>query len=110
MERAYRFEGLVAKRVDSAYEPGLRSGAWLKMRINPSQEFVIGGYTPSHKNFDALIFGYYEGDRLRSPHSQRLHPSLAGNSFYNRIATIGQSMGRDRSGFCAPSALGLWLA
>jgi len=25
---------------------------------------VIGGYTPSPKNFDALIFGYYEGDRL----------------------------------------------
>jgi hypothetical protein len=28
------------------------------------QEFVIGGYTPSPKNFDALIFGYYEGDQL----------------------------------------------
>jgi ATP-dependent DNA ligase len=34
------------------------------MRINQGQEFVIGGYTPSAKNFDALIFGYYEGDRL----------------------------------------------
>jgi bifunctional non-homologous end joining protein LigD len=34
------------------------------MRINQGQEFVIGGYTPSPKNFDALIFGYYEGDRL----------------------------------------------
>jgi ATP-dependent DNA ligase len=34
------------------------------MRINRGQEFVIGGYTPSPKNFDALIFGYYEGDRL----------------------------------------------
>jgi len=34
------------------------------MRINGGQEFVIGGYTPSPKNFDALIFGYYEGSRL----------------------------------------------
>jgi bifunctional non-homologous end joining protein LigD len=34
------------------------------MRINQGQEFVIGGYTPSPKNFDALIFGYYEGDQL----------------------------------------------
>ena len=34
------------------------------MRINQGQEFVIGGYTPSPKNFDALIFGYYEGKRL----------------------------------------------
>jgi bifunctional non-homologous end joining protein LigD len=62
--RRYGFEGLVAKRLDSAYEPGQRSGAWRKMRINQGQEFVIGGYTPSPKNFDALIFGYYEGDRV----------------------------------------------
>ena len=34
------------------------------MRISPGQEFVIGGYTPSARNFDALIFGYYEGERL----------------------------------------------
>ena len=57
-------EGLVAKRRDSRYEPGLRSGAWMKMRINRAQEFVIGGYTIGTKTFDALIFGYYERDRL----------------------------------------------
>jgi bifunctional non-homologous end joining protein LigD len=34
------------------------------MRVNQGQEFVIGGYTPTPKNFDALIFGYYEGNRL----------------------------------------------
>lgn len=62
--KQHGFEGLVAKRRDSRYEPGQRSGAWQKMRINQGQEFVIGGYTPSAKNFDALIFGYYEGDRL----------------------------------------------
>lgn len=58
------FEGLVAKRRASRYEPGRRSGAWLKMRVNRGQEFVIGGYTIGTKTFDALIFGYYEGDRL----------------------------------------------
>ena len=57
-------EGLVAKRRDSRYEPGQRSGAWQKMRVNQGQEFVIGGYTPSPKNFDALVFGYYDRDRL----------------------------------------------
>jgi len=57
-------EGLVAKRLDSRYEAGMRSGAWQKMRVNQGQEFVIGGYTPSAKNFDALIFGYYEGTKL----------------------------------------------
>ena len=57
-------EGLVAKRRDSKYEPGQRSGAWQKMRVNDGQELVIAGYTPSPKNFDSLIIGYYEGDRL----------------------------------------------
>jgi ATP-dependent DNA ligase len=37
---------------------------WQKMRVNLGQEFVIGGYTPSDKNFDALVIGYYEGGNL----------------------------------------------
>ena len=57
-------EGLVAKNLNSIYEPGLRSGAWRKMRVNKGQEFVIGGYTIGGKSFDALIFGYYEGEKL----------------------------------------------
>jgi bifunctional non-homologous end joining protein LigD len=62
--KAQGLEGLVAKRRDSRYEPGLRSGAWQKMRVNLSQEFVIGGYTVGGATFDAIIFGHYEGDRL----------------------------------------------
>jgi bifunctional non-homologous end joining protein LigD len=62
--RGQELEGLVAKRRNSAYEHGQRSGAWRKMRINRGQEFVIGGYTPSAKSLDALIFGYYEGNKL----------------------------------------------
>jgi ATP-dependent DNA ligase len=57
-------EGIVAKRRDSKYEPGLRSGAWQKMRVNRGQDLVIAGYTPSLKNFDALIIGYHEGEKL----------------------------------------------
>jgi DNA ligase D-like protein (predicted ligase) len=57
-------EGLIAKRRDSVYEPGLRSGAWQKMRVNRGQEFVIAGYTPSPRNFDALVIGYYDGAQL----------------------------------------------
>jgi ATP-dependent DNA ligase len=53
----------IAKRKDSIYEAGKRTGAWLKYRINRGQEFVIGGYTPDHP-FDALIVGYYEGEKL----------------------------------------------
>jgi ATP-dependent DNA ligase len=64
--RAQGFEGLVAKRRDSRYEPGQRSGAWQKMRINKGQESVIAGYTPGGASFDALVFGYYEGPKLTS--------------------------------------------
>lgn len=62
--KAQGLEGLVAKRIDSRYEPGLRSGAWQKMRVNRGQEFVIGGYTVGGATFDALVFGYYEGEDL----------------------------------------------
>jgi ATP-dependent DNA ligase len=62
--RAAGLEGVVAKRLDSMYEPGSRSGAWRKMRINRGQEFVIGGHTPGGMNFDALIFGCYEAGQL----------------------------------------------
>lgn len=62
--KAQGLEGIVAKRLDSRYEPGRRSGAWVKLRIGGGQEFVIGGYTPSPRNFDALIVGYYDGKKL----------------------------------------------
>jgi len=62
--KAQGFEGLIAKRRNSVYEPGLRTGAWMKMRVNRGQEFVIGGYTRGTQTFDALVFGYYEGPNL----------------------------------------------
>jgi ATP-dependent DNA ligase len=62
--KAQGFEGLVAKQQDSKYQPGLRTGAWQKMRVTQGQELVIAGYTPSSKNFDALVIGYYEGGKL----------------------------------------------
>jgi bifunctional non-homologous end joining protein LigD len=62
--RGQGLEGLVAKRLDSVYEPGARSGAWRKMRINRSEEFVIGGYTKGGRTFDALVLGRYEGEQL----------------------------------------------
>ena len=61
--KEFGFEGIVAKRRDSSYEPGKRTGAWVKYKVNRGQEFVIGGYTPGNP-FDALIVGYYEGKRL----------------------------------------------
>lgn len=45
----------VARRLDSRYEAGRRSGAWSKVRINIGQEFVIGGFTPGSNGVDALV-------------------------------------------------------
>jgi ATP-dependent DNA ligase len=61
--REFGFEGIVAKRKESVYESGKRTGAWAKYKVNRGQEFVIGGYAPGNP-FDALIVGYYEGERL----------------------------------------------
>jgi bifunctional non-homologous end joining protein LigD len=57
-------EGVVGKRIDSAYEPGERSGAWIKLRTNLEQEFVIGGYVLGAHDFDALLVGVYENKEL----------------------------------------------
>jgi bifunctional non-homologous end joining protein LigD len=60
----HNLEGVIAKRTDSVYEPGLRSGLWQKHRLNEGQEFVIGGFTPGTHGFDALIVGVYLGKEL----------------------------------------------
>ena len=65
--KAQALEGLVAKRRDSRYEPGERTGAWQKMRVNRGQEFVIAGYTVAGKTFDAIVFGYNEDGKLLPP-------------------------------------------
>jgi bifunctional non-homologous end joining protein LigD len=65
--KAHGLEGMVAKRRDSRYERGQRSGVWLKMRVNRGQEFVIGGYTIGPNGLDALVFGYYADDQQPDP-------------------------------------------
>ncbi len=58
-------EGIVAKRRDSRYENGERSGNWVKYKTNQAQELVVGGYRPGSKHhFDNLAIGYYEGNQL----------------------------------------------
>lgn len=59
--RQQHLEGVVAKRANSTYESGERSGAWIKYKTNAGQEFVIGGYIPGPHVFDSLLVGYYEG-------------------------------------------------
>jgi bifunctional non-homologous end joining protein LigD len=57
-------EGIVAKRCDSPYRPGRRSGEWIKERVWRRQEFVIGGYIPGEgrrsNRVGSLLVGYYD--------------------------------------------------
>lgn len=62
--RSHGIEGVIAKRADSVYQPGKRTGLWTKTRINLIQEFVIGGYIPSHLGVDSTVVGFYKGSRL----------------------------------------------
>jgi bifunctional non-homologous end joining protein LigD len=57
-------EGIMAKRLDSSYEPGRRSGVWLKVKNHDRQEFVIGGWLEGEGKRTgqpgALLVGYYD--------------------------------------------------
>ena len=45
--KSHGLEGAVAKRSDSVYQPGQRTGLWSKYRVDLRQEFVVGGYVPA---------------------------------------------------------------
>ena len=64
-----RLEGIVAKRLDSAYRPGHRGGSWLKIKTMGRQEFVIGGWLAGkgrrRETIGALLLGVHEGGALR---------------------------------------------
>jgi bifunctional non-homologous end joining protein LigD len=62
-------EGVVAKRLDSRYQPGRRSADWHKVKVRQSQEVVIAGYTKGQgrraTGFGSLVVGVYEAGGLR---------------------------------------------
>lgn len=60
------FEGVIAKRLDSTYEPGRRSTAWRKVKHHRRQEFVIAGWVPGQggraNRIGALLLGVYDAE------------------------------------------------
>ncbi len=65
-----RWEGIMAKRTDAKYEPGVRVRHWQKLKIEHRQEFVVGGFTEprgNRRHLGALLIGYFDDDgRLMS--------------------------------------------
>ncbi|CQR65999.1 ATP-dependent DNA ligase [Streptomyces leeuwenhoekii] len=67
--REHGLEGLVCKRLDSVYEPGVRSRAWIKIRNMNSEDVVVGGWLPGRGRLSglpgAVLVGQRAGGRLR---------------------------------------------
>jgi bifunctional non-homologous end joining protein LigD len=83
-------EGLVGKLRNSIYEPGRRSGAWIKLKCVNEQEFVIGGYTPpggARKYFGAILVGYYEAKRKKGER-RLLFAGKVGTGFTEKTLSI----------------------
>ncbi|MEO8405040.1 MAG: DNA ligase D, partial [Chitinophagaceae bacterium] len=62
-----KLEGIIAKKADSTYSPGVRSKEWLKIKVAQRQEVVIGGFTQNDgtsKLFSALLVGVFRGKKL----------------------------------------------
>lgn len=69
LQRAARhgWEGIIAKRIDAPYVPGVRTRDWLKLKVVSEQEFVVGGWTEpraSREHFGALLLGYWKDGKL----------------------------------------------
>jgi bifunctional non-homologous end joining protein LigD len=90
--REQELEGIVAKRLDSVYEPGKRSGAWRKVKNHLRQEFVIGGWLPGQGGrsgrIGSLAVGYNDAtpeDAARRESPQRLiYAGQVGSGFKQR--------------------------
>jgi bifunctional non-homologous end joining protein LigD len=63
--RGLGLEGVIGKGKNSIYEPGRRSGSWIKLKLVLEQKFVIGGYSKgAHQNSGLLVVGYYENKEM----------------------------------------------
>lgn len=57
--RRNRQEGVIAKRYTSTYQPGRRSGDWIKIRVSRSDEFVVVGWASGRHGMSSLLLGYH---------------------------------------------------
>jgi bifunctional non-homologous end joining protein LigD len=56
-------EGIISKRLVSPYHPG-RGGDWVKSKVRPGEEVVIGGWTQQSGHLRSLLAGVFRDDAL----------------------------------------------
>jgi bifunctional non-homologous end joining protein LigD len=124
--RARGLEGVVAKRLDSPYRPGRRTGEWVKVRNWRRQEFVVGGWMPGEGGrsglMGSLLVGYWDstpdearglerppllvyaggvGSGFRNEEIERLTPMLTARSRDETPFDVGRPK-RPGARFCDP--------
>lgn len=63
MTREAGLEGLIAKRLSSPYEPGIRSRSWIKIRHVRTTDVIVGGWVPGRGRLDGLPGALLVGER-----------------------------------------------
>jgi bifunctional non-homologous end joining protein LigD len=63
--RSLRLEGVVAKRLDAAYRPGIRTLDWIKIKLEYTGTYAVGGWRSGRRELSALLVGSYGSDGLR---------------------------------------------
>jgi bifunctional non-homologous end joining protein LigD len=90
--KQFGFEGVVGKRADSRYEPGVRAKSWLKVKTVNEQEFVVGGYTPGegsrNRTFGSIAVGYWDDSKL-------IHVGNVGSGFTDATLAAVQKQLRE---------------
>jgi bifunctional non-homologous end joining protein LigD len=94
-------EGIIAKRLDSRYEPGRRSRAWTKVKVRRHQEFVVGGWAQGEGRREgtlgSLLIGYYdESGDLR--YAGRVGTGFSGAEL-DRLSALFAPLARETSPF-----------
>ncbi|MET9657835.1 non-homologous end-joining DNA ligase [Streptomyces sp. NPDC006510] len=63
MTRTAGLEGVVAKRLASVYEPGVRSRSWVKIRHVRTIDVIVGGWVPGRGRLAGLPGALLVGER-----------------------------------------------
>jgi bifunctional non-homologous end joining protein LigD len=104
ISKQFSLEGVVAKRVDSVYEPGRRSSAWVKVKNHLRQEFVVGGWAAGKgarsTTFGALLVGYYD-DAGAFRYAGRVGTGFTSDTLDDIQRTL-ESLARDTTPFADP--------
>jgi bifunctional non-homologous end joining protein LigD len=97
-------EGVLGKKLDSHYEPGLRSGAWVKIKNHRSQDLVIAGWTEGEGRRrgypGALLVGYY--DRGKFVYAGKVGTGFS-DPMLDKLTSLMKPLARDKSPFDAGS-------